>query len=76
VAQGVRDIGLRTTSWPSSCIHSDEDASMSRAEWERAKARKMESGSLSTYPTYCSSCLFGESSKLEKLRPDVLATRA
>jgi hypothetical protein len=76
VVQREREIGLRTTSWLSSCIYNDEDISMSRAEWKRAKARRMESGSLATYHTYCSSCLFGEPSKLEKLRPDVLATRA
>jgi hypothetical protein len=79
VVQRGRDIGPRTTSWLSSCIYNDEDISMSRAEWKRkrAKARKMESASLSTYHTYyCSACLFGELSKLEKLRPDVLATRA
>jgi hypothetical protein len=45
VVQRGRDIGLRTTSWLSSCIHSDEGASMQKAGCRIEKTKEIE-GSL------------------------------
>lgn len=53
---------------------SDEDVSMQRAEARMERTREMEDGCLSSYHLQCPTGLFGDSSNLERLRSDVLAT--